>query len=177
MHRELLLSLLSNYEPFDTHEQTMTEATKVFVSANSDCFERTLLEGHVTASAWIVSPDRSRVLLLHHAKLDRWLQPGGHCDGDADVHAVALREVLEETGVSKITSKDDSIFDVDIHTIPTRRTEPEHLHYDIRFLFEANPDDAIQRNEESKAVRWIALNEIEQYTNEESVLRMVRKLS
>lgn len=177
MHRELLLSLLANHEPFDTHEEAMTKATKAFVSANSNCFERTLLIGHVTGSAWIVSPDKSKVLLLHHAKLDRWLQPGGHCDGDADVHAVALREVLEETRVKKITSENDSIFDVDIHTIPARGSEPEHLHYDIRFLFEANPDDAIQRNEESKAVKWIALNDVEQYTNEESVLRMVRKLS
>jgi 8-oxo-dGTP pyrophosphatase MutT (NUDIX family) len=162
MHRGLLLSLLGNYESFDKQEQSMVEATMAFIEANSDCFERTLMEGHVTGSAWIVSLDQSQVLLLHHSKLNRWLQPGGHCDGEPDVHAVALREVLEETGLA---------------TIPARGAEPAHLHYDIRFLFEANPADPILRNEESNAVRWIALSEVAQYTNEESVLRMVRKLS
>jgi 8-oxo-dGTP pyrophosphatase MutT (NUDIX family) len=176
MHRGLLLSLLGNYESFDKQEQSMVEATMAFIEANSDCFERTLMEGHVTGSAWIVSLDQSQVLLLHHSKLNRWLQPGGHCDGEPDVHAVALREVLEETGLA-VSAREGSVFDVDIHTIPARGAEPAHLHYDIRFLFEANPADPILRNEESNAVRWIALSEVAQYTNEESVLRMVRKLS
>ena len=136
--------------------------------------------GHVTGSAWIVSPDRSQILLIHHRKLDRWLQPGGHADGDPDVAAVALREAQEETGLTSLkliasTECKPAIFDVDVHQIPARNQVPEHLHYDIRFLLEADPDEPFGFSDEIKAIQWFSLKNAYNLTDSESILRLIRK--
>ncbi|GAB3270550.1 NUDIX hydrolase [Larkinella harenae] len=172
MHRQPLLNLLKNHQAFDEDEQKMLEQTIHFVEDNSDCFERHLQIGHVTGSAWILSPDRQQVILLHHYKLDRWLQPGGHADGDSDVLRVALREAEEETGLQQISIVSPAIFDVDVHRIPARGSEPEHLHYDIRFLLEAPTDQPFIQSRETKDVRWVRCDEIEKITTEKSILRM-----
>ncbi len=154
----------------------MTAATLAFVEQHPDCFERSLLIGHVTGSAWILSPDRQQVLLIHHRKLDRWLQPGGHADGDPDVAAVALREAQEETGLTSVRLVDEgTIFDVDIHPIPARGEVPGHLHYDIRFLLEADPEEAFGFSEEIKNIQWLPVKSVNTYTDSESIQRMVRK--
>lgn len=176
MKREWLLTRLDRHQPLDTNELEMCANTREFVRAYSDCFERTLVIGHVTGSAWVVSPDRSQVLLMHHRKLDKWFQPGGHCDGDPNVLNVAMKEATEETGVRYITPVDDRIFDVDIHLIPANAREAAHYHYDIRFLLEADPEEVIERNAESKEVKWVPLDQVADYNNSESILRMVRKL-
>ncbi|GAB4043992.1 NUDIX hydrolase [Spirosoma jeollabukense] len=175
MHRLPLLNLLRQHTTTDLNEQAMTQATIEFVETNSDAFERSLLAGHITGSAWIVSPDRQQVLLIHHRKLDRWLQPGGHADGDPDVAAVALREAREETGLTSLQLVSPAIFDVDIHTIPARGDVPEHLHYDIRFLLEADPDEPFGNSDEIKNIRWFSLEMVNNYTDSESICRMVRK--
>src|SRR5689334_14912937 len=99
MHRQPLLRLLQNYVAFDANEAAMKIAIVDFVKQHPDCFERSLSKGHITASAWLVDEQRSRVLMTHHRKLDRWLQPGGHADGETDVLKVALAEATEETGL------------------------------------------------------------------------------
>lgn len=180
MHRQPLLNLLHSYSPVDADEQAMTAATIAFVEQHPDCFERSLLVGHITGSAWIVSQDRQQVLLIHHRKLDRWLQPGGHADGDPDVAAVALREAQEETGLSSLRLVKDSngkvpIFDVDIHTIPARGDVPEHLHYDIRFLVEARAEEAFGFSDEIKNIQWFSADEAISYTDSDSVSRMAVK--
>lgn len=172
MHRQPLLKLLHRHQPFDEDESTMLEQIIHFVRNHPDCFERHLSIGHVTGSAWIVSPDHRQVVLLHHAKLDRWFQPGGHADGDPDLLGVALREAEEETGLQNLKVVSPSIFDVDVHTIPARASEPEHLHYDIRFLLEAPTDQPFVQTEESKEVRWVNVAEIEKLTTEKSIIRM-----
>lgn len=174
MPHEALLTLLNNHVPRDEAEWTMWLRTIEFVETQPECFERTLLIGHVTASAWVVSPDRSRVLLMHHRKLDRWFQPGGHCDGDPDVLCVAIKEAEEETGV-KARPVAAEIFDVDVHFIPARPGEPGHYHYDIRFLLEADPEQEINSNAEAKEVRWVTMEEVALYNSSESILRMQRK--
>jgi len=174
MPHEALLTLLNNHVPRDEFEWDMWLRTIEFVETHPDCFERTLLVGHVTASAWIVSPDRSQVLLMHHRKLGRWFQPGGHCDGDPDVLRVAIKEAQEETGV-KARPVEAEIFDVDVHSIPARPGEPSHFHYDIRFLLEAGPLDEINSNAEAKEVRWVPMEEVALYNSSESILRMQRK--
>lgn len=181
MHRQPLLDLLKAHHPADAHEQTMLDQTIAFVTAQPDCFYRTLLIGHVTGSAWIVSPDRQQVVLLHHRKLDRWFQPGGHADGDPDIAAVALKEAREETGLTILKLLDTSIYDVDVHPIPARGNEPGHLHYDIRFLVEANPADPFLaelfiESTETKAIRWVNVGELADFNQSESILRMARKL-
>ena len=95
--------------------------------------------GHITGSAWVVDIAGNRVLLADHAKLGRWLQPGGHSDGDPDTLAVALREAREESGLD-VRALDDAIFDIDVHRIPARGDEPAHLHFDVRFLVQAEHD-------------------------------------
>lgn len=142
----------------------------------STCFDRTHLPGHITGSAWITTPERDYVLLVHHAKLNRWLQPGGHADGDENVLRVALREAEEETGLQNFKIVKEIPFDVDIHLIPERKDFPAHYHYDVRFLIEATRDEKIIVSEESHDVKWIAVSELERYTTEQSVLRMKAKL-
>ncbi len=175
MHREPLLALLRQYEPFDENERTMWQDTLSFVEQHPDCFERTLLTGHVTGSAWIVSPDRSQAVLIHHRKLDRWFQPGGHCDGDPDVAAVAMKEAEEETGLRSIRLVSPAIFDIDVHPIPAKGDLPAHVHYDIRFLLEADPEEAFVHSDETNDIKWVKIAEIADFTDSESILRMIRK--
>lgn len=175
MHRDPLLVLLQKHSPADALEQSMTQATLAFVRTYPNCFDRALLIGHVTGSAWVVSPDRQQVLLIHHRKLDRWLQPGGHADGDPDVAAVALREAREETGLASLKLVSDGIFDVDVHEIPFRKGVPAHLHYDIRFLLEADPLEAFGDSDEITNIQWFSVKTVENLTDSESILRMMRK--
>jgi 8-oxo-dGTP pyrophosphatase MutT (NUDIX family) len=173
--RARLLAELAAYEPAGARERAMVERVRAFVAANERCFERGLLAGHVTGSAWIVDRGASAALLLHHRKLGKWLQPGGHADGDPDVRAVALREALEESGLRSLMPARDAIYDVDAHDIPARGAEPAHVHYDIRYAFFADRAEAPQRNAESHAVAWVALEDIEELGVDDSVRRLVAK--
>lgn len=153
----------------------MTQRLTAFVEEHADCFERSLLIGHITSSAWILDLNRTHTLLTHHGKLDKWLQLGGHTDGDADVLGSALREAREESGLDTVTAITPHLFDIDIHLIPARKAEPQHYHYDVRFLLQADREVPLQISSESKDLRWVPLHEVDQLTQEESVLRMLRK--
>lgn len=138
-------------------------------------YHRDHLPGHITGSAWVVNAERTKVVLLHHGKLNRWLQPGGHADGDENVLQVALRELEEETGLKKVKQLIPGIFDLDIHPIPARKDFPDHFHYDVRFLFEADDQDPITVSEESFDVKWVRLDEVNTLTEDWCVLRMAAK--
>ena len=176
MKRELLLRLLQNYHP--TPEEAQFKADMLaFIKEHEDCFERTLEIGHITASAWILSKDHSHALLLHHKKLNRWFQLGGHCDGDSDVLAVALKEAQEESGIRGIAPVDakPTIFDIDIHWIPEHKTVKGHWHYDVRFLLHVVTDEQVVQNHESNELRWIPKDGAQLPTQEPSVTRMFKK--
>jgi 8-oxo-dGTP pyrophosphatase MutT (NUDIX family) len=173
--RAQLLGELDAYAPQTPREREMLVALRAFVAANAQCFERSLLAGHVTGSAWIVDRARSSALLVHHRKLGRWLQPGGHADGDPDVRAVALREAIEETGLQTLERATPAIFDIDIHAIPQRGDEPAHVHYDVRFAFFGDPNEVPVVSAESHAVAWIPFGAIEAYGIDDSVRRLVAK--
>ncbi|MCW1887759.1 NUDIX hydrolase [Luteolibacter flavescens] len=175
MHRQPLLDQLAAYAAKHPDETETVQRFAGFVAAEADCFERSLAIGHVTGSAWIVSADGSQVLLTHHAKLDRWLQLGGHADGDPDVLAVALKEAREESGLSDFEPVGSGIFDLDIHPIPARKGDPEHLHYDVRYLLRATGSTAYTVSDESHDLRWVPLDGVAELTGEESMLRMVEK--
>ena len=175
MHRRQLLSLLDMYRPAAPDDQAILQQFKTFVATHPNCFERTLTVGHVTGSAWIVSPDRNRILLVYHRKLNRWLQPGGHADGDSDIFAVARREAVEETGLQHLRPLSDEIFDLDIHLFPATSATPAHLHYDVRFLFKADPSTPLTLSHESIDLGWFALSAIVRMEVDRSVLRMVEK--
>lgn len=116
-------------------------------------FLRDRLNGHFTGSAWLVSSDGKRVLLTHHRKLDRWLQLGGHADGDTDLRAVALKEAEEESGLPGLTV-DADIFDLDKHWIPAHGDVPGHWHYDVRYVVHAGGHEAFVVSDESNALAW-----------------------
>jgi 8-oxo-dGTP pyrophosphatase MutT (NUDIX family) len=146
------------------HDQWQGEAGRVaefasFLHSHADVFERSHRAGHFTGSAWLVSADGGRVLLMHHRKLGRWLQPGGHADGDMDLAAVALREAQEETGVPGLRVERD-IFDLDRHAIPARGDEPEHWHYDVRYVVRAGTEERFVVNHESHALAWRPVDEV-----------------
>lgn len=172
---------LNNYHPFNDDEAQMVLRLQRFLHSarDQDPFARELAgvapeHGHVTGSAWIINTAHTDCIMLHHAKLGKWVQPGGHCDGDADVLAVARREAEEETGLA-VTALQSGIFDVDIHEIPEYWNTPAHLHFDVRYLFVADQEQPIVSNHESRCVRWASLEEALQLSGEETVARMVRK--
>ena len=173
--RQPLLTLLGNYLKAYPAESEMTSRYISFVKENADCFERSLSIGHVTGSAFIIDHVCKQVLLTHHKKLDRWLQPGGHADGDPDVAAVGLREAEEESGLEAISFYVTELLDVDIHTIPARKDEPEHCNYDCRFVLRSSGSDEFIISDESNDLAWVPFGDIFQYTNEESILRMLKK--
>ncbi|MGK0137681.1 MAG: 8-oxo-dGTP pyrophosphatase MutT (NUDIX family) [Algoriphagus sp.] len=174
MNRKQLTEQLSQYKAFNDIEEGMRIRMLAFVEKHEDCFERSLLIGHVTASCWVVNASRDKVLLIDHVKLKKWLQPGGHCDGDQNTLRVALKELQEETGIVP-TDVSLDIFDIDIHLIPKTKSIPEHEHFDLRYLFVADLKEKIIQNHETNAIKWIRLQNLERMTREESILRMKSK--
>lgn len=184
MKRGPLLEQLKRYgEYWNCEDSAVFEEYLRFVSEVEQCCERSHLTGHCTGSAFVVNPQRDRVLLLFHPFLQRWLQPGGHADGNPNLLEVARREAHEETGLAweqlhPVHLEQDQLvpFDLDIHEIPARKSEPEHLHYDLRYLLTTDPDLTLTPESEEMKMEWIPVEAVSEYTDEESVLRMVEKL-
>jgi 8-oxo-dGTP pyrophosphatase MutT (NUDIX family) len=179
--REALVGLLDRYETRHPDEGKTLDRIRALLSNREDAFQRSCFEpGHITSSAWIVSRESGAALFTHHRKLERWLQLGGHADGETDVLVSALREAAEESGLSGFHALPrvggPEILDVDVHAIPARKDEPAHEHHDIRFLLEVSEDQPIVRAErESKEIRWFTPEEVAARFDEESILRMARK--
>ena len=169
-------SLCRNLEQFSAeHPDRRQTADQLlqFIRSTPDCFERSHAAGHITGSAWLLNPSGDKALMTHHRKLRRWLQPGGHADGQSDTAAVALREATEESGIEGIILLSDAIFDIDIHLIPARPGEPEHYHYDIRYLLQA-PHEQFVVSDESEALEWWSAADFgtRKHETDEAVLRM-----
>lgn len=126
----------------------------------SDAHLRSQLEGHLTGSGFVLDATRERVLLLHHARLGRWLQPGGHGEGETDPRRIALREIAEETGLTALAPLCEGLFDVDVHPIPARPGEPAHAHLDLRYAFVAAAGAEPRLSHESRALRWFSLSDL-----------------
>lgn len=166
--------VLESYAPSDDGQRAVRERVLAFVDAHpTDAHRRTCLEGHLTAATLLLDHACERALLTFHRKLGRWLQIGGHCDGDANLPGVALREASEESGIAGIEI-DPTPIDLDLHAIPARPGEPEHLHLDVRFLARA-PRGAVARiGPESLDLRWFAPHELAAVDVDASVLRLFR---
>jgi 8-oxo-dGTP pyrophosphatase MutT (NUDIX family) len=175
MHRNWLLEKLATYPARDLQDAANRDRIAAFVREQPQCFERSLTIGHITGSGWLLDHAGHRALLTHHAKLNKWLQLGGHADGDSDVLRVALREAEEESGLREIVALSEEIFDLDVHPIPARGNEAEHFHYDIRFLLQATGDDTYIRTDESHELRWFTAEELSDFTIGRSVHRMREK--
>lgn len=180
MHRHHLNELLRRYAAEWPAERAQADRFSAFAAAHDDCLLRSCLPGHITASAWIVSPDDGSALLTHHRKLGRWLQLGGHVDGEAEIERAALREAQEESGMAQFVfvpwaGAELVPLDLDVHPIPARKSEPLHEHWDVRFLLRAAPGQPLVTSVESNDLRWIPIAELPRFTDEESVLRLARK--
>jgi len=156
-------------------ESIKVQACMKLLTGCPECFMRDAIPGHFTASAWTINKACNSAILVLHRKLERWVQPGGHADGEHNLYLTARRELEEETGIAAMPCQGDDIFDIDIHTIPAARGEGPHQHYDIRFLFIAHDPSTLRISDESCDIRWISFDDLEQYTTEESILRMRRK--
>jgi 8-oxo-dGTP pyrophosphatase MutT (NUDIX family) len=151
------LSLRRQLQAYAVRWPQQAEVAEQFLALLEDAhdpFVRGRLDGHFTGSAWLVSADGARTLLTHHRKLQRWLQLGGHADGDRDLALVALKEAEEESGLPGLALEDGALFDLDRHWIPERQDVPGHWHFDARYVVRAGADEAFAVSAESLALAW-----------------------
>ena len=169
---------LRQHAPKDAKEASDLAEILAFAGHHADPFDRGIVEAHLTGSAIVVSAAGDRVLLLHHRKLRRWLQPGGHAEpGEREGEAVALREAREETGVEDLTLHPSAPrpLDVDVHQIPARGDEPAHKHLDLRYLVVARGGATLRRlASEVRALRWFTWAELESADLDPGLRRALR---
>ena len=144
-----------------------------FIQDHPDALHRSCVAGHLTGSAAVLDHTGERILVMLHKKLQIWLQPGGNADGDGLLSRVALREAVEETGIQELELFGPGI-DCDVHVIPARGTDPEHLHLDTRYLIRAPEGSKFRKNHESIELRWVTQKELLSLTEEESTLRLAK---
>lgn len=173
---------IESYSPFNEQEAADRQRFLNLLCVGENLFSRENQTAHITASAWIVSPDRKKVLMAYHNLYGSWAWLGGHADGNEDLKSVVLKEVEEESGLSRVRFLSDEIFSIEILAVngheKKRSYIPSHLHFNVTFLLEANPNDAIRiKSDENSAVDWIAVEEIENKSNETwFVQRVYQKL-
>ncbi|MFT7537789.1 MAG: 8-oxo-dGTP pyrophosphatase MutT (NUDIX family) [Hyphomicrobiaceae bacterium] len=180
MHRQHLMTLLARYAKRWPQERELVDRFQTFGSTHEDCLLRTCVPGHITSSAWILTPNGDAALMTHHKKLGRWLQLGGHVDGESQIEQACLREAQEESGMQNFTFVpwfgDELVpLDLDVHEIPARKQEPLHEHWDVRFLLRAAPGQELVMSDESNQLQWAPVASLAEFTDEESVLRLHRK--
>lgn len=175
MHREQFLAKLARYSPLDHRDDDQRRRIEVFVREHRGCFDSTFAPGHLTGSAWLLDSAGTRVLLTHHRKLHKWIQLGGHADGDPDLLAVALREAREESGIADIRPVSEEIFDLDVHDYPATATEGAHEHFDIRFLLKVHGKDDYAVSDESHDLAWFTYEALAAMDLDDAVRRMAEK--
>lgn len=170
-----LAAALADYRLRNPAEAGVVGLFEALLADPGPVYERRRLAGHFTGSAWLVDRAGERVLLTHHRKLGRWLQLGGHADGDPDLAAVALKEAQEESGLSGLRVE-PAIFDLDRHAIPARGEVPGHWHYDVRFVVRATGSEDFAVGEESLDLAWKPVRDIAADAGtDESLRRMAHK--
>ncbi len=167
----LARATIAGYCARDGAQATARAFVLEWIDAHPDALSRACLAGHLTSSALVVDEHAGRALLTLHGKLGRWLQLGGHCDGDANLAGSALREAREESGIVGLLI-DPRILDLDCHRIPARAGEPEHWHLDVRYLVRAPAGAEARISAESKALRWFRPEELAGIETDESVQRL-----
>ena len=172
--RSNLVAALEAYARACPDESAQAQRFIDFVADEPRCYERDCWRGHVTGAAWLLNGAGTHALLTHHRKLNMWLQLGGHSDGDENTTRVALREAREESGL-QVRLLQPAIFDIDIHPIPARKEDPDHWHYDVRFLMQVVGGEDFVVSSESLDLAWVPVAELLDYSQEPTILRMGRK--
>ncbi|HZM32182.1 MAG TPA: NUDIX domain-containing protein [Acidimicrobiales bacterium] len=157
--------------PGDASHEAHRAGMLAFLAAHPGALDRTCADGHLTGSAMVVDPESRRFLLMLHAKLGRWFQPGGHADGDGDLPTVAWKEATEETGIAGLSLVTPAV-DLDIHHVAP--PHGPHLHLDVRYLALAPPGAAPARNHEALDLRWATYDELPGYGVDDGLLRLAR---
>ena len=177
--KESLLSFLSAYQPSDEKDATDKARMMVYAADLANPLSRTELSAHFTGSCIIVHPDQEQICLVHHGKLKRWMQLGGHgeVEDHGDISATALREGKEESGLEvEHYGGKPCLIDLDIHSIPTRGAEPEHFHLDMRFLLQATTTDLVLDPSESGNIRWVSWEDVFKLVDSGmETIRMIKK--
>ena len=168
-----LAEQLDQHESDDPSQLALAQRMAEFARGNDDALFRSCPDAHFTGSALVVEEGTSRFILLFHTKLQKWLQPGGHVDGNANLAASALREAREETGIEGLRVVQPA-FDLDIHEVRPPNELP-HLHLDIRFVVLAPKGSVPVGNHESRELRWVTVDELQEFDVDESVRRLVRQ--
>lgn len=174
-----LVELLSRHVPADAKEREDLGRMRAFAAELPSPFSRSQATAHFTGSAVVVDPAGERLVLIHHGKLKRWLQPGGHAD-EVDgglMETTALREAREETGC-RVRLHPTALrpLDVDVHRIPARKDEPEHLHLDVRYLIVAEDPEALAHDpNESFGAQWLSWAEALERADEPPLRRLLEK--
>jgi 8-oxo-dGTP pyrophosphatase MutT (NUDIX family) len=176
--RKALAEQLRGYRAADAREEEHRLRILGHVESCEAWWHRDTLPGHVTASGFVIDASMERMLLHHHRKLDRWLQLGGHDEGEQDPARTVLREVEEESGlVAAFFGDTPAIFDVDVHPIPEAGGMPGHDHLDVRYLLVADPGQSLRRlEEESRELGWFDFADAIERMNEEGGRRVARKI-
>ncbi len=173
-----LLDELRRYRAADALEWRHHRAIVELLTHTADPFSRTTFApGHITASCFIIDPESKRLLLHHHRRLDRWLQMGGHVEGDEAPLQTAFREGAEESGLKDLELVVPDVLDVDVHFIPAGKGEPDHSHFDVRYLARtAEPTAITIDRSESHDLAWVELDRAVPLMNEEASSRVIRKI-
>ena len=172
---KVLSKKLNNYlERYPSEKEKITKTLHLLVNDNY-CFKRTNWNGHFTASAWIVDKSRRWILMTHHRQLNIWLQLGGHAENNNNLLEVALKEAKEESGINNFNIISKEIFDLDIHKIPKYGSNPEHLHYDVRFILEADKLEKLSISTESNDLAWIKIGDVLKLNPKKSIKIMMHK--
>lgn len=163
------------YEPADAQQAELQAWILGFCDSHPDALLRTCGDGHLTGAAVVVAASREHVLLHLHAKFGRWLQLGGHCDGDGDLAAVALREAVEESGIaSLVLDRGAGILDLDVHSVDPPG-EAAHLHLDVAFLVHAPAGAVASMSAESLDLRWFTWDEAARTADESRLVRLLSR--
>ena len=170
----VLKSLLEGYNPSDPAEVIYKSQMLEILKNCSDCFNRSCRVGHFTGSSWLLDKTEERFFMMHHKKLDIWLQSGGHADGNENLLEVAIKEAEEESGLSDIKAISDKIFDIDVHLFPKIKNDDPHYHFDVRFLLKYEGDEELKINDESNMIKWFSRDEFNM-KDHSSVSRMFNK--
>ncbi|WP_165776150.1 NUDIX hydrolase [Clostridium combesii] len=177
MDKTIMLRQLKSYKPDTIQQQEFQKQTITFVENNKNFYSSHNNKGHLTGSACILDYTKSYILINKHKIFSLWMYLGGHCEqNDKTILSTALREATEESGLTTLTLLTNSIIDIDIHKIMRYKNQEEHLHYDIRFLFETDRKEFLKISKESYDLQWVKTDEIENYTTCQSVIRVLKKI-